>query len=80
MLRGQHMQTTDTHSMAAYIMLFKIAAAMSNAVQTPSATRPPSSASRELSRANGSGARSPSKTLKSAGSGSAELSGHTHHK
>ncbi|KAA6420824.1 MAG: hypothetical protein FRX49_09213 [Trebouxia sp. A1-2] len=57
-----------------------LAAKQTAPVQVPSATRSPSSASRELSRANSSGTRSPSKTLKSAGSGSAELSGHTHHK
>ncbi|DBB15681.1 TPA: hypothetical protein ACH3X3_003889 [Trebouxia sp. C0006] len=57
-----------------------LAAKQTAPVQAPSAVKPPSSASRELSRANSSGTRSPSKTLKSAGSGSAELSGHTHHK
>lgn len=49
-------------------------------VAAPAMARLSPASTKDLSRSNSSGNRSPSKSLKSAGSGSAELQGHTHHK
>ncbi|KAL3152918.1 hypothetical protein ABBQ38_012224 [Trebouxia sp. C0009 RCD-2024] len=55
-------------------------AAKQTAPASPGASKLSPSPSRELSRANSSRAKSPIKSLRSAGSGTAELQGHTHHK